>query len=162
MSAPDAKQCFETLIARMEGAVAVDAWLLAIDDEGALLVERLAARLPMLLPNEHRCAALDVQTLAQGVLKITPETTLAAMLAEEAPIVLVNAVLWHGETVVQAVSLLRQSGVRAPIELAALADRGDYLVPIAPTYSGGEIIVAEDTVVRLSEDQELGIRFQIA
>jgi len=158
MSAPDAKQCLETLIARMEGAVAVDAWLLGMDnDGGALLAERLAAR----LPSKHRCATLDVQALAQGVLKIIPETALAAMLSEDAPIVLVDAVLWHGETIVQAISLLRQRGVHAPIELAVLADRGDYLVPIAPTYSGGDIIVAGDTVVRLSEDQESGIRFQM-
>ncbi|MDR2709999.1 MAG: hypothetical protein LBB65_01455 [Burkholderiales bacterium] len=158
MSAPDAMRCFETLIARMEGAVAVDAWLLGMGSEGALLAERLAAR----LPGRHQCATLDMRALAQGVLKITPKTALAAMLSEDAPIVLANAVLWHGETVVQAISLLRQHGVRAPIELAVLADRGGALVPIAPTYCGGEIIVAEDTVLRLVADGDSGIRFQFA
>jgi pyrimidine operon attenuation protein/uracil phosphoribosyltransferase len=153
--------CFETLIARMEGAVAVDAWLLGLGEEGALLAERLAAR----LPGKHHCAALDMHALAQGALRTVPETALSsissAILSEEAPVVLVDAVLWRGETIVQAVSLLRQHGVRAPIELVVLADRGGYLVPIAPTYSGGEMIVTEDTVLRLETDGET-LRFREA
>jgi hypothetical protein len=80
MSAPDAMRCFETLVMRMEGAVAVDAWLLGLGDEGALLAERLSARLPGLLPNEkHNHAALDLDALAQGELRIIPETALAAI-----------------------------------------------------------------------------------
>jgi pyrimidine operon attenuation protein/uracil phosphoribosyltransferase len=149
--------CFETLVARMEGAVAIDAWLLGLGEEGALLAERLAVR----LPGKHRCAALDLHALAQGALRTVPEAALSAILSEKAPVVLVDAVLWHGETIVQAISLLRQRGVRAPIELAVLADRGGYLVPIAPTYSGGEMIVAEDTVLRLETDGET-LRFKEA
>jgi pyrimidine operon attenuation protein/uracil phosphoribosyltransferase len=148
--------CFETLTARMEGAVAIDAWLLGLGSEGALLAERLAARLPTLLPSEEgrRHAALDLYALAQGALRTLPTTAASALLSEEAPVVLIDAVLWRGETVARAVSLLRQHGVRAPIELAVLADRGGRLVPVAPTYSGGEIVVAEDTVLQLLADGE--------
>ncbi len=151
MSAPDARNCFETLVARMEGAVAIDACLLGLGSEGALLAERLAER----LPGSHQCAALDLKALAQGVLQTAPGMTLG----EGGPIVLVGAVLWHGETVVQAVSLLHQRGVKAPIELAVLADRGGRLVPVAPTYCGGDIIVAEDTGLRLLADSEI-LRFE--
>jgi pyrimidine operon attenuation protein/uracil phosphoribosyltransferase len=178
-------QCFETLIARMEGAVAIDAWLLGLGDEGALLAERLAER----LPGQNNRAALDMNALAQGALRTVPETALSEIPSKatsiqsqllftlsprgrgcpegagegegpkEATIVLVDAVLWRGETIVQAVSLLRQHGLHAPIELAVLADRGAYLVPIAPTYCGGEIIVAEDIVLRLVADKEV-LRFE--
>ncbi|MDR2173544.1 MAG: hypothetical protein LBE32_05005 [Burkholderiales bacterium] len=148
MSAPDAMRCFETLVTRMEGAVAIDAWLLGLGDEGALLAERLTAQ----LPGQRHHAKLDLNALAQGALQTTPELALSAIFSEKAPVVLVDAVLWRGETVVQAVSLLRENGVHAPIELAVLADRGGYLVPIAPTYCGGEIVAAEDTVLQLAED----------
>jgi pyrimidine operon attenuation protein/uracil phosphoribosyltransferase len=186
MSAPDAMRCFETLVTRMEGALAVDAWLLGLGDEGALLAERLAAR----LPGRNPYAALNLDALKQGVLRAIPETSpllqgegwggdgVSAPFSKgvsakptgvcrsqeergrksDTTIVLVDAVLWHGETVVQAVSLLRQHGVYAPIELAVLVDRGGYLVPIAPTYCGGDIIVAEDTVLRLVAEGEV-LRF---
>ncbi|MCL2297376.1 MAG: hypothetical protein FWC38_04255 [Proteobacteria bacterium] len=151
MTAPNAMRFFETLVTRMESALAIDAWLLGLGDEGALLAERLAAR----LPGRNNVAALELEALAQGVLRTTPEAAFSAMISEKATIVLVDAVLWRGETVVKAVSLLRQHGVRAPIELAVLANRGGYLVPVAPTYCGGDIIVAEEMVLRLVVDGDI-------
>ncbi|MCL2308926.1 MAG: hypothetical protein FWC42_01445 [Proteobacteria bacterium] len=145
MSVPDAMRFFEALVTRMESAVAIDAWLLGLGDEGVLLAERLAAR----LPGRNLYAALDLDALAQGKLQTIPEAAFSAMISENETIVLVDAMLWRGETIVQVISLLRQHGVHAPIELAMLADRGGCFVPIAPTYCGGDIIVAEDTVLRL-------------
>jgi pyrimidine operon attenuation protein/uracil phosphoribosyltransferase len=105
--------------------------------------EKLARRLVPLLGE-------NVTVYSYRQLSDLSDSTLLTL--NRAPMVLISAVLGNGEIELSVAHLLRAIGLRSPILLAALADRGGRTVPIEADMNGGDLIVAESLSVSLNEE----------
>ena len=137
-----------------------DLVLLGIPTRGLPLARRLAQRLADVEPT------LDVDTLV-GELDITMyrddlhrhptrtigSTTLPSSGIDDKIVVLVDDVLFSGQTIRAALDAIKDLGRPRAVQLAALVDRGHRELPIRPDYVGKNLPTSttERVQVRLAE-----------
>ncbi len=133
-SLPDAETLCRQLADQMRPHLSPDTALVGIHTGGVWLAERLHTLLGLTQP----LGMIDVSFYrddygAKG-LHPQPQRTDIPFSVEEAPIVLVDDVLYTGRTTRAAINELFDFGRPACIDLAVLIDRGDRQLPIAARY----------------------------
>ncbi|WP_144717905.1 bifunctional pyr operon transcriptional regulator/uracil phosphoribosyltransferase PyrR [Agrococcus jejuensis] len=116
--------------------------ILGIPTRGALLAERIAARLGEITGTDFagRTGTLDVtmhrDDLARTGTRPTHPTRIPASGIDGQTVVLVDDVLYSGRTIRAALDALTDLGRPAAVRLAVLVDRGHRQLPIRADYVG--------------------------
>ncbi|SDH10967.1 bifunctional pyr operon transcriptional regulator/uracil phosphoribosyltransferase PyrR [Agrococcus jejuensis] len=116
--------------------------ILGIPTRGALLAERIAARLGEITGTDFtgRTGTLDVtmhrDDLARTGTRPTQPTRIPASGIDGQTVVLVDDVLYSGRTIRAALDALTDLGRPAAVRLAVLVDRGHRQLPIRADYVG--------------------------
>ncbi len=138
MPLPESLPCAETLCQQlaeqMRPHIAPGAVLVGIHTGGVWLAERLHA----LLGLTQQPGMIDVSFYRDDYgsrgLHPQPRRTEIPFMVEDAPIVLVDDVLYTGRTTRAAINELFDFGRPARIDLAVLVDRGGRELPVAARY----------------------------
>ena len=127
--------------------------LLGIPTRGVDLAARLADRIENFssVPVAH--GALDI-TLYRDDLKLKPprplaDTSIPAGGVDDALVILVDDVLFHGRSVLSALEALRDIGRPRAVQLAVLIDRGHREIPIRADYVGKNVPTSLAETVRV-------------
>jgi pyrimidine operon attenuation protein / uracil phosphoribosyltransferase len=154
MTLPDAEQLFESLLARMRGAVERDVAVVGIHTGGVWLAERLHAALGLTPP----LGSIDVSFYRDdfGSRGLSPRVRPSEIPfdVQGADIILVDDVLYTGRTIRAALNELFDYGRPRRVRLAALVDRGGRELPIAAAFVGAEVSVAEDRQIELTRSAD--------
>lgn len=126
--------------------------VLGIPTRGAVLAERLAARMTEIGGGPVATGVLDVtlyrDDLAAQPTRATGRTTVEADV-DGATVVLVDDVLFSGRTVRAALDAVTDLGRPAAVRLAVLVDRGHREFPIRPDSVGRNLPSAKHERVRV-------------
>jgi pyrimidine operon attenuation protein / uracil phosphoribosyltransferase len=141
----------------LDGADAPRLVLLGIPTRGVHLAARLADRIAEFAGVRAGYGALDI-TLYRDDLNSKPprplaDTTIPAGGVDDALVILVDDVLFHGRSARSALDALRDVGRPRAVQLAVLVDRGHRELPIRADYVGKNVptSLAETVQVRLAE-----------
>jgi pyrimidine operon attenuation protein/uracil phosphoribosyltransferase len=131
--------------------------LLGIPTRGVDLAARLAARIEEFCGVRVDHGALDI-TLYRDDLNFKPprpleDTSIPAGGIDDALVVIVDDVLFHGRSVRSALDALRDIGRPRVVQLAVLVDRGHRELPVRADYVGKNVPTAltETVHVQLAE-----------
>jgi pyrimidine operon attenuation protein/uracil phosphoribosyltransferase len=143
------------ILERAKGAE--DVMLLGIPTRGAVLAERIAARIADVEGVTVPVGSLDV-TMYRDDLRLKParaleRTDIPAEGVDGRLIVLVDDVLYSGRTIRAALDALNDIGRPRAVQLAVLVDRGHRELPIRADYVGKNLPTSqrESVKVRLRE-----------
>lgn len=141
----------------LDGLEAPRVVLLGIPTRGVHLAARLAERIAEFSGVAVDHGALDI-TLYRDDLNFKPprplaDTTIPAGGVDDALVVLVDDVLFHGRSVRSALDALRDVGRPRAVQLAVLVDRGHRELPIRADYVGKNVptSLSESVQVLLAE-----------
>lgn len=135
--------------------------LLGIPTRGVDLAARLAARIEEFCGVRVDHGALDI-TLYRDDLNFKPprpleDTSIPAGGIDDALVIIVDDVLFHGRSVRSALDALRDIGRPRVVQLAVLVDRGHRELPLRADYVGKNVPTSrsENVKVRLIEDDDV-------
>jgi pyrimidine operon attenuation protein / uracil phosphoribosyltransferase len=143
------------IVERNNGAAGLA--LIGIRRRGALLAQRLAAKIGGIEGTEPPFAALDITFYRDDLSKASPQPQVKRIplpfAIEDALVILVDDVLYTGRTVRAALDALVDYGRPRRVELCVLIDRGHRELPIQANYVGRTVQTSSSEVieVRLQE-----------
>jgi pyrimidine operon attenuation protein/uracil phosphoribosyltransferase len=134
-----------------------DIAIIGIKNRGAILGERLAAKLEAIIERRPLVGALDITLYRDDLTEASEQPVVHATEIDfdidGKKIVLVDDVLFTGRTIRCALDALIDFGRPGQIQLAVLVDRGHRELPIRADYVGKNVPTSlkETVEVRLSE-----------
>jgi pyrimidine operon attenuation protein / uracil phosphoribosyltransferase len=139
------------ILERAKGAE--DVMLLGIPTRGAVLAERIAARIADVEGVTVPVGSLDV-TMYRDDLRLKParaleRTDIPAEGVDGRLIVLVDDVLYSGRTIRAALDALNDIGRPRAVQLAVLVDRGHRELPIRADYVGKNLPTSQREAVKV-------------
>jgi pyrimidine operon attenuation protein/uracil phosphoribosyltransferase len=153
MMLPDAEALCAELARKLRAGVSDQTGLVGIRTGGAWLAERLHRELGLGTP----LGALDISFYRDDFdktgLRHEVKPSQIPFDVNGRHIVVVDDVLYTGRTVRAAMNELYDYGRPGKIELAALVDRGERQLPIAPQYVGAVFPVPAGKLLRLERDE---------
>jgi pyrimidine operon attenuation protein/uracil phosphoribosyltransferase len=153
MNLPDAEALCAELVRKLRAGVTQSTGLVGIRTGGAWLAERLHRELGLATP----LGSLDISFYRDDFdaagLRHEVKPSLIPFDVNGRHIVVVDDVLYTGRTVRAAMNELFDYGRPGKIELAALVDRGERQLPIAPQYVGAALSVPAGKLLRLARDE---------
>jgi pyrimidine operon attenuation protein/uracil phosphoribosyltransferase len=153
MNLPDAEALCRELADKLRAGVTDSTGLVGIRTGGAWLAERLHRELGLATP----LGSLDISFYRDDFdsvgLHRQVKPSQIPFDVNDRHIVVVDDVLYTGRTVRAAMNELFDYGRPGKIELAALVDRGERQLPIAPQYVGATISVPAGKLLRLVRDE---------
>jgi pyrimidine operon attenuation protein/uracil phosphoribosyltransferase len=153
MNLPDAEDLCRELAKKLRAGVSESTGLVGIRTGGAWLAERLHRELGLATP----LGSLDISFYRDDFnaagLRHQVKPSQIPFDVNGRHIVVVDDVLYTGRTVRAAMNELFDYGRPGKIELAALVDRGERQLPIAPQYVGSTLSVPAGKLLRLARDE---------
>ena len=154
MKMPDAEALLSQLGEGMRKHVGAETALIGIHTGGVWLAERLHRVLGLKQP----LGTIDVSFYrddyeSRGLHARVKPSSIPFEVAD-ADVILVDDVLFTGRTIRAAINELFDYGRPQRIRLAALIDRGGRELPIAPTFLGAEVKVAENEQIELQKSAD--------
>lgn len=138
------------------GEVAV----IGIRNRGAVLAERLAAKIEEIAGAKPPVGAIDITLYRDDLTQVAEQPVMRAteinFSIDGRKIVLVDDVLFTGRTVRCALDELVDFGRPAAIELAVLVDRGHRELPIKADYVGKNVPTSRDQTVEVRLEESDG------
>lgn len=153
MAVHDAEALLATLIERMRPAISVnETALVGIHTGGVWVAERLHRALRLKQPMGTIDVAFYRDDFEHRGLKSDVRPSALPFDVDGADIVLVDDVLYTGRTIRAALNTLFDYGRPRIVRLAALLDRGERQLPIAPQFVGGNVSVPPGSEIVLVHD----------
>ena len=150
---PDAEVLCARLIESLRPRVGPGPALVGIRSGGAWLAERIHAALGLATPLGILDISFYRDDFATSGLHHDVKPSQIPFDVDGRHLIVVDDVLYTGRTVRAAMNELFDYGRPAKIELAALVDRGERQLPIAPDYVGAKVAVPEGKLLRLARDE---------
>jgi len=132
--------------------------LAGIANGGLPIAKLIASKLEPLVKADIQTAVIDISfhrdDIGHNPIAKAVESTELAANPEDAVIILIDDVISTGRSVRAAMAEVHAIGRPRKIELAALVDRGNRLLPIAPDYVGITEATTPDEMVEVLVDAE--------
>jgi len=162
MNLPDAEALCRDLARKLGVGITASTGLIGIRTGGAWLAERLHRELGLATP----LGTLDISFYRDDFdaagLHHQVKPSQIPFDVNGRHIVLVDDVLYTGRTVRAAMNELFDYGRPGKVELAALVDRGERQLPIAPQYVGATLVVPSGKLLRLVRDEQGGFSLKLS
>jgi pyrimidine operon attenuation protein/uracil phosphoribosyltransferase len=149
---PDAEALMLALIERIAPQAGPDTALVGIHTGGVWVAQRLHAALGLQLPLGTIDIAFYRDDYKNKGLVATVRPSDIRFAVDNAPIILVDDVLFTGRTIRAAMNEIFDYGRPTSIRLAALVDRGGRQLPICPDYVGAVLQVPATQTLELRRD----------
>jgi len=152
MNLPDAEALCAELVRKLRANVTASTGIVGIRTGGAWLAERLHRDLGLATPLGSLDISFYRDDFSSTGLRHEVKPSQIPFDVNGRHIVVVDDVLYTGRTVRAAMNELFDYGRPGKIELAALVDRGERQLPIAPQYIGATLSVPAGKLLRLERD----------
>jgi pyrimidine operon attenuation protein/uracil phosphoribosyltransferase len=149
---PDAETLMTALIERIRPQAGPETALVGIHTGGVWIAQRLHQALGLKLPLGTIDIAFYRDDYKKKGLAASVRPSDIRFAVDNAPIILVDDVLYTGRTIRAAMNEVFDYGRPASIRLAALVDRGERQLPICPDYVGAVLKVPATHSLELRRD----------
>jgi len=154
MNLPDAEALCRELVRKLAAGVTESTGLVGIRTGGAWLAERLHKELGLTVPMGTLDISFYRDDFDAAGLRHHVKPSQIPFDVNGRHIVVIDGVLYTGRTVRAAMNELFVYGRPGKVELAALVDRGERQLPIAPQYVGATLEVPGGKLLRLARDEQ--------
>ncbi|MCX7672392.1 MAG: bifunctional pyr operon transcriptional regulator/uracil phosphoribosyltransferase PyrR [Thiobacillaceae bacterium] len=162
MNLPTPEQLIDRLAADIRPRLRPDCALVGIHTGGVWVMQALADRLGVALPQGVLDIAFYRDDFSRIGLHPQVKPSHIPFEVEDRHILLIDDVLYTGRTVRAAMNLLFDYGRPAAVRLAVLIDRGGRELPICADYVGERLALSADEHVSLRRDAAGGLSFLLS
>ena len=154
MNLPDPNQLIDALAAQIQPQLKPDTALLGIHTGGVWVMDALAAKLGVDLPQGVLDIAFYRDDFSRIGLHPQVKPSKIPFDVEGRPILLIDDVLYTGRTVRAALNLIFDYGRPASVQLAVLIDRGGRELPVYADFMGARMNLEPNQNVSLEKNED--------